>query len=61
MYITFFTEIYTISRCVVKTMYLEKPKYLIIWNRGICTGDEDTDVMNQCNVTVARKFSSLKR
>jgi len=28
---------------------------------GICTGDEDTDVTNQCNVTVARKFSSLKR
>ena len=23
------------SKCIVKTIYIEKPKYLIIWN-GVC-------------------------
>jgi hypothetical protein len=34
-YIAFDIFIRTLSRYIVKTIYLEKTKHLIIWNRGI--------------------------
>ena len=59
IYIYTYIYIYIMSRCIAKSIYLEKPKRLIIWDRrSICSRNFGSN--GSVEDLVMQNFSTLK-